>query len=196
MSWAGGTYEFDEKTNINKMRLYIEEDLNMERGHMEPCHLPLKLLNDDIYDDREAAEERLSDLYGKYGRHYNYGVRFYDYSGLSGSKKVNEIFRKIHDTREKMIEYNKSHTVRDFKAEYIGCPSCGSKLKRELLRSDLCPLCHTDMRSKTVLDNIARYNSKIKDLERQSRVLQKAEEKKNASKRKVKWLIHAEAYLG
>ena len=85
-------------------------------------------------------------------------------------------------------EYIKEHSVKNFQAKHIGCLKCGSKLNKDFLNYDKCPLCGTDLRSKTTLEKIKWFDEKIKDY--QNRI--ETEKRKQKSKAKIKWLIKYE----
>lgn len=73
-------------------------------------------------------------------------------------------------------------------SEYVGCKNCGSKLARKYLRSNNCPLCLADLRSKTTLDTIARAKATLDTREKE---LAEAERKMN-QKGQVRWLVKFE----
>lgn len=193
MSWAGGTYDFALNTSKSEMVMRIEDSLNRERGYLNPVHQQLLLLEDiEPSDGYDEAEEKLSELYSKYGRKYNYGIKYLDYSKVKPTKKMQDLDRRIKELEQKISDYATEHSVLKFKAEFVGCPCCGSKLKREMLKSDNCPLCHTDMRSNTTLTTLKGYKDKIRDLKKQHT----AETKKMKGKTEMRWLVNAEAYIG
>lgn len=195
MSWAGGNFDFSLNTSERDMQKEIEKVLGRERGYHEPAFLTMLLLKSEpAVDGYEAAEKRLSELYPKYGRKYNYGIKYIDHSADKHSKKFTDLQKRISELDAKSAAYAEEHSVLKFKAEFVGCPSCKSKLSRVHLKSDKCPLCRTDMRSDTTLSTLDRYAQRIKDLKKQL----DAETKKDMEKNKgeVRWLISAEAYLG
>lgn len=194
MSWAGGTFEFNEDTKQGSMMAEITESLDMERGAMEPVHLPLKLLH-FVARDRDEAEEKLSELYPTYGRKYNYGVRFKEFPELT-SKKADDLKRRVRETEEKKVKYTKEHSIKMLKAQYISCSKCGSKLNRELLNGETCPLCRNDLRSDTTKSTLAGYTQKISDLNKQLKAEERKLQEKAVAKRTMKWLVHAEVYIG
>lgn len=117
-------------------------------------------------------------------------VMYKDYPKAAPSKTLENLTTRLNCEIAKRDDYAKAHSVLSFKAEYIGCPDCGSKLKRTLLRSDICPLCRTDMRSKTTLDTLARYDANIKALRKRIDEEQKKLDRKNAAK--IMWLVKIE----
>lgn len=137
-------------------------------------------------ESEEAAREWIRSKDG--GWYENHAVRFYDYSKATETKKIVELAKRIAETVQARNEYRDSHSVHGFKAEFIGCPECGSKLSKTHLRGETCPLCRRDLRSQTTLDRLARYQEKISALRKQ------VEEQKQKQKDKavVKWLVKYE----
>lgn len=84
------------------------------------------------------------------------------------TKKQQQTKETLDKTKNALYEYQKKHSIHVSLAEYIGCKSCGSRLKRDLLyRSEKCPLCGNDLRSKTTQTAIDNYLKKISKLERE-----------------------------
>lgn len=137
------------------------------------------------FANQEAAEAWIRENDGWYK---GIAVQFYDYSKCKTTKKMETLQDRIADNKAKKHEYIKTHSVRVFKAEYVGCSCCGSKLKRELLRSERCPVCYEDLRAKSTLDRIQGFDKKEKELRAQIEA-EKQKDKKNAT---VKWLVKYE----
>ena len=74
------------------------------------------------------------------------------------------------------------------KAAYVGCSSCGSRLNKEKLRGEKCPLCGTDLRSQSTLDRLKALRSK--HLEIMSQL--EDERCKDKNKATIKWLVKFE----
>lgn len=73
------------------------------------------------------------------------------------------------------------------KAEFVSCKTCGSKLKRELISSNRCPLCSNDLRPETFIARVKAAESRWK----------KAQAACNAyvidhAKKTVRWLVKIE----
>lgn len=120
------------------------------------------------------------------GWYDDHAVRYYDYSGAKVTKKIGELQTKARELAEKRAAYEKEHSVRTFKAALISCHKCGSKLAREYLKSDRCPLCYTDLRSDTTLETLKKYE------ERKKEVLEQIEKEKQKQTGEVRWLIKYE----
>ena len=145
---------------------------------------------DHICKDEEEAEEYIKS-HDK-GWYDQLAVKFREYPKLEPSKTLLTLRKRRTAEQEKYSSYVKAHSVSTFKAEYIGCPQCGSKLKKELLRGDWCPLCRAELRSKTTNETITRYSNKICELDKQIRAEEKKMEEKNIKNTKIKWLVKIE----
>lgn len=139
-----------------------------------------------IFDTEQMAldyiDEIDTDFYG------GYAVRFYDYTNVKPSAKIEELRKKIVENHVKKNEYIAEHSVRKQKAAYIGCQECGSKLNKLKLKGEHCPLCFADLRSATVLNRIAGFDKKKEDLCNKIEV----EQVKYKNKADVNWLVKYE----
>lgn len=120
------------------------------------------------------------------GWYDDHAVRYYDHSNAKKTKKIEELERRLKELFSKKNDYIKAHSVKNLKAALITCPKCGSKLSREHLRSESCPLCYTDLRSKTTLDTIKNYERRQAETQKQ---IEAEKEKQNGQ---VKWLLKYE----
>lgn len=106
-------------------------------------------------------------------------------------------FRKVEEDRNLRAKacaawaaYHEAENVvvaKSFKAQLVGCKKCGSRLNREYLKSNFCPLCGADMRSETELHRIQRLREKAEDAEKKI-----IEAKRKSKKGKVYWLVKIE----
>lgn len=141
---------------------------------------------DRIFNDEDAAHEYLNSKAGSF--YEGYAAMFYDYSHVPSSSKIKELNEKISEFVSRRKVYIEENSVKKQKAAYIGCPKCGSKLKRELIFANSCPLCHTELRSKTTLDRISSFDARIAACHQKI----KEERKKDQKKAEVKWLVKYE----
>ena len=167
----------------------------------------------DIMDDIQSYARRHGDGYSSYvtwhekvppldsydearafiDKHYNgnysdHAVRYYDYRNVPDSAKIKKIQVQIQELRTAKSEWIKSHSVKAQKAQYIGCSKCGSKLSKNHLHGECCPLCGTDLRSGYILEKIEWYDNKINmcyDAIQEER-------KKQKNKAEIMWLVKFE----
>lgn len=146
----------------------------------------LTFFDDVVCDNFSAAQEyirsRDKDFYG------GYAVRYYDFHNVKDSAKIEELRKKITETANKRNEFAKAHSVRSQKAAFIGCSVCGSKLNKDMLCTEKCPLCHEDLRSESTLARIEGYNKRIAEY-RGKIEQERLKSKKQAT---VMWLVKFE----
>lgn len=142
-----------------------------------------------IYGSREDAEAAIDRLDGVTNGFYSgVAMRFYDFSKVAATARIKELEAKRTELENARHEYIAEHSPQAFKAEYIGCKRCGSKLSREYLKGNFCPVCHADLRSPSTLDRIRKYDESIKATDEKI----KAEQMKAKEKAKVYWLVKFE----
>ena len=136
----------------------------------------------DSYDEARAFIEHDN------GNYSDHAVRYYDYRNVPDSAKIKKIQVQIQELRTAKSEWIKSHSVKAQKAQYIGCSKCGSKLSKNHLHGECCPLCGTDLRSGYILEKIEWYDNKINmcyDAIQEER-------KKQKNKAEIMWLVKFE----
>lgn len=176
--------------DIDKDEVIAEIERDMEFNHSDSCayHGPLRWHTATVYECYEDAEAAIRDF--DRGFYDDHAVLFHDARDLDNAA-IRRFDKQISDTKQKLRDYIDSSHVNTRKAAFIGCPCCGSKLSREHLYRDTCPLCHTDLRSETVLSRIKGYEDKIEELKK--KIVE--ERKKLASKAPVKWLVKYEFHI-
>lgn len=177
-------WDFEEKCN----RSFVLEDVeDYAKSNGDGYSGPLKW-HDEVppLKNRDAAEEWIKQ-HDK-GWYDDHAVRYYDYSKAKDTKKIAELKARESDMVSKLNNYRLEHSVTRFKAEYIGCSSCGSRISRKHLRSDYCPVCRADLRSAGVIAKQKEYEDKLVGL----RDKIKEETEKQTGNRTVRWLVKFE----
>ena len=175
---------YPEKTSINKIE---SEVVNYVHSHGDRYGTErIEILSTMPFDNMEQADtyirEMDSNFYG------GYAVKFYDYSNAKDTKKTEELKSKLANIMHKKSEYIANHHVRNFKASYVGCSKCGSKINKQYLNVDKCPVCYQDLRAESVLECIKNYDKRI--IEYQEKIQQEIQKQKD--KAKINWLIKFE----
>lgn len=174
-----------EKENCNKSKVMTHIMEIAERDgdgydtgqmHWHDRQAPLK--------NRDEAEKFIKDH--DRGWYDDHAVKFYCHDNVKTTKKMTEIRERIKSINLKRDEYTRDHSVKKLKAAFVSCPKCGSKLAREKLWGEQCPLCRTDLRSKTTLDTLKRYQERIDE----EYAKLKAEQEKQQGE--ICWLIKYE----
>ena len=136
--------------------------------------------------NREAAEKWIKD-HDK-GWYDDHAVRFYDYSKAKETKKIVDLQVRVDASNKRLADFQNEHSIRKHKAEFVGCASCGSRLARKLLRGECCPVCGSDLRSKSVLEKLEN----IKNTRERLIQMIKDEKEKQTENRRVFWLVKYE----
>ena len=199
MSWVRGELIIENtlKKSIDKAKNIIRMDVRSladleEFPNMGDYIMPIKIITNNVFDSVEDARDYCYDNYAKWGRNYNVMVAFRDRLSAKETKKIKDLKNRIDLEEKKKIKYVNDHTVSTFKSKFIGCHNCGSKVNKEYIKNDRCPICHSDLRSKTTKQTIKRYENNIKNLKKKI----DDEVKKQSKSFPDKYLIVYEEYVG
>lgn len=146
----------------------------------------VRMPTDKVFDTYEEAEAYICKIDN--GDYDGIAVKFLDFSEVKESARIKELRAKIADTVQKQKEYIAAHSVKKQKAAYIGCRSCGSKLNKEKLRGERCPLCNTDLRADSTLERIDSFKTRVDEYTKKI-TLEQLKQKKKA---KIQWLVKFE----
>lgn len=127
----------------------------------------------------------------------DHAVRFYDTSNLKASAAMERIVERIKKQNEDLKNYDENNYICNRKSKFITCPNCESKLSNEFLKrriafakDNICPLCRTDMRSKTIQNRIEKYHFDIEKLRKQYKEL----DEKRYLKAPIHWLLKVDIH--
>lgn len=166
----------------------IAQDVIDYVNHSGDCYGTdcVKMPTNKVFDTYEEAEAYIRKIDS--GDYDGIAVKYLDFSGAEDSNKTKELRAKIADTVQKQKDYISAHSVKSQKAAYIGCRSCGSKLNKERLRGEHCPLCGTDLRAVSTLERINSFKMRIDEYDKKI-TQEKLKQKKKA---KIQWLVKFE----
>jgi len=181
-------YTFPKNCNKRDVEDGINEEVchktYEEGGH--GLYGPIRWIDSTVYPDYQAAHDAIDRL--DRGNYDQLAVLYRTMPKGATSKKRDELRIRIADTSAKHNALDREIAARSFKAQYVGCKGCNSKLNREYITSNRCPVCGIDMRSDTTLARLAGYKEKLEKLNEELR----KEEQKLAAKGEVKWLVKIE----
>ena len=192
MGHAVEYYEFNESTNQKTIEREMNEIAADYGDYHHGLNSPIRWI-DHICTDRDKAHEYI--VSHDKGFYDQLAVKFREYPKCEPTKALLNLEERMQKERDKRDTYEKVHSIAAFKVEYIGCSNCGSKLKRTLLRGNMCPLCGTELRSKTTMETIQRYNDNIKKIAQQIKEEERKINKKNEKNSKIKWLVKIEYHV-
>ena len=139
-----------------------------------------------ICDSWDEAIKKIESLDN--GWYDDHAVLYRDYTKVKLTKAMNDLVARKKALCEQKQKYNTEHSVLNQKAKFIGCKNCGSKLSKEHLRNDFCPLCRKDLRADYILDKLKWYDQKIAECDKKYANL----EKKQQDKAEIKWCVKIE----
>lgn len=181
---------FDGKTSKKQMEAEANERARCDGDYHHSLDQPIRWYDNVICEDLERAMEFIKS-HDK-GWYDQLAVQYRVYPKAEPSKTLLNLESRRKAEAEKYAAYAKAHSVSTFKAEFVGCPSCGSKLKRILLRGESCPLCRAELRSKTTVETLERYSKNILELDKQIKGEQRKLQEKIVKKSEVHWLVKIE----
>lgn len=85
-----------------------------------------------------------------------------------------------------------AHNVQNLQAKYISCKRCGSKVNKDYIHNNSCPVCHNNMLSDTVQKRLDAFNARIDGLK--ASIV--AEKERRAAKAPTRYLIVYCEYVG
>lgn len=145
---------------------------------------------DYVCDDYESAQDFVQKK--DKGWYDQLAVKFKHFDKPLTSKRLDELkaqhceaVHKLHDLENKVV-------FTDFKAQFITCKNCGSKLNKDYIKRNSCVVCGYDMRSDTAKNAITRLKEKIEKLTKAIAAEEKKLAETNAKKAKLYWLVKIE----
>lgn len=197
MSWIGGEYVVDDisKETIDEVladiRHRVRSESNLEEfPHMGDDIMNIRTFATIPFESYEEAYDYCMNQNTTWMRNYNVAVPFKERKDKVTKNLLNLNERLVRE-KSKLKYYEVEHSVVRFKAEFVGCPKCKSKLAKAYLKDSKCPICHEDMRSTTTKNTIKRYQDKIRAIEKSIQ-----DEKKKQKVDSIKYLICFVEYIG
>lgn len=175
--------ESTPKENITtEVQRYV---CNKEHSRLE---YPIRWL-DPICSDYEEADSYIREHDN--GWYDNLAVRYREPAANATTEKLKTLEAKRHELTGKIRAIEDDIPAKKFKAQLVTCKQCGSKINKDYLKSNFCPLCRTDMRSQTVQDNLKRLRARREEVDKQIR----AERSKLAESGTIHWLVKFEYHI-
>ena len=174
----------DTRTINTELDNYARKATWQEGGH--GLHSPIRFIDHTLDSYEEAAEYIKNHDKGWYDQ---LAVKYRTIPNGKTSKKIEELRVKLSDARRDYHTLNSEIAAKSFKADYVGCKHCGSKINRTYIKTNFCPVCQSDMRSETTQKKLQTLKAKIEKIEQELKDAEKAFVQKNAE---VFWLVKIE----
>ena len=169
----------------------IDNVIQKETYHKKGCGLVNEIrFFDTIFPNYEEAK-RFIDMHDE-GWHDTIAVKYRRMPEGRDTKKLQGLREK---TSGAFIEYqteNSKLVADETKGQYVVCKGCGSKLSKDLLKDNICPLCKIDMRSDATLNKIAKLKENIKKLDGE---IEEEVQKITDTYEEIYWLVKYEYHV-
>ena len=178
----------DYPENVNKRKVQTDWDTFVAHEDWQEgaSGLPsgIRWIDSVICNSYDAAQKYIESIDS--GWYDQLAVR---YHVTPKSKKLDELRNIVQTTMKKYRDAESALYADGVKSAFIGCKKCGSKLNREYVKRNTCPLCGQDFRSDTTKARILaakkKYESAVTNLQNCEASLAK----KNSE---LRWLVKVE----
>ena len=168
----------------NELNDYVKKATWREGGHGLDGNIRFI---DKVMPDYQAASDFISQ--NDKGWYDCLAVKYKEVPRGKSTKKLEELHERLKVADKEYTQLNNYVAAKDFKSEFIGCKNCGSKINREYIKSNACPVCRADMRSETTQKRLEAMRAKVNKLRNDI----KDEERKLAEKHgQICWLVKIE----
>lgn len=148
---------------------------------------PIRWLSSEVHDSYNQAREAIGRL--DKGWYDQLAVRFKDLPRDVTSAKLENLKKRVSETYQAISALENEVAAKSFKAQFVSCKKCNSKLNKDYINSNLCPVCRADMRSETTRKRLEVLRKKHSDL----LAAMEAEKQSLAAKKgKLMWLVKIE----
>lgn len=181
-------YTYDENVNKQKveaeLNAYVRTQTMPEGGNGLYRHILWFDHTCDSYEDAKSFISKNDD-----GDYAHLAVKYRQLKDGVSSKRMESLQKRYREVFALYRTENDKVAAHDLKAKLITCKHCGSKLNRDYLQSNYCPLCRLDMRSDTVRTRINKLQQQVNAIEGQLN-----EEKRRLALKQgtIHWLVKIE----
>lgn len=165
---------------------------NVDR-HENPSgryHNILDVLDGTTYEDYDTAFRKAGELERARGSYNDFAIPFFSEMKQEPTKQMLNLQKRIEKLQVDKVEYEKKHSVKTLSSKLITCKHCESKIAKDFLKRESCPVCGEDLRSQYILDRIKKYDEDYRKLIRELRDITKKPSKKGP----IKWLLKVEVH--
>ena len=175
---------------------YVQEKWDKVAYGREGGGLPNKIRWLDItLNSYEEAKEYISKV--DKGWYDCLAVKYkdFDISSIKAPKKLQELKDRCSRLEKEYREISNIVECKTFKSQLITCKQCNSKLNKDYMRSNKCPLCGNDIRSDTTKKRIkAKYDALLsirQQIEEENKKLL-TKQSKQINNATIRWLVKVE----
>lgn len=176
---------YPEKVNKKNVQEEWDEYVRMEDWQEGASGLvnPIRWI-DKIYATEEEAHKAIEEM--DRGWYDQLAVKFYNPITFS-NKKTEELHTVTSDAYKEYTKRNTELYANTITSALITCKGCNSKLAREYLKSNHCPVCRAELRPEHMLKRIAAAERKY-----QTALKNEKEYTLKHAKKEICWLVKIE----
>lgn len=141
-------------------------------------------INDSICKNYEDASASLKTIINS--EYDAFAVRYLKVAKVRRSKELEDLEQKYNTVFGELRKLSEMNYVKGLKINYVTCKNCGSKLKKEYVYRDYCPLCGECLLPKAYQNKLKSTERKLKQIEEE---LNKEKERLRMESNKVEWLV-------
>lgn len=121
----------------------------------------LVLRSETMLPSRDEAERAIEEQNGACA------VRFKHVAldQLEPTVTMNQIADRIRRMGEQRDKFEAEHSIHELSAKLVTCTNCESKIAKDYVEGEMCPVCGNDLRSPYIPAQIATYEEKIAELQ-------------------------------
>lgn len=158
-AWKEKLWEFDLTKPSQFMKDTMKESMLAEGFGKREANKVFKGLffKEKVCNTRSQALEYLMTIPNSYAVKYKIGI--------PPSPQMEKLEKRLREKEERLTAYKKEQ-AKKFKAEFLTCPHCKSRVNAHFIHPPLCPVCGEDLRSETAVKALSSLEEAVKDLKK------------------------------
>ena len=179
--------DYPEKVNKKQVQADWDHYVAMEDWQEGATGLPnaIQWLENHTYESYDLAKDAIKRL--DKGWYDQLAVKYVSRSQTGNNKKVSELETAVEDAWKEYERRAKVLYPQTLQAALITCKKCSSNLSKAYLKSNLCPVCHEDLRPDHIKKSIKAAEDKWK-----RRRIELDDYKSKHGKKETRWLVKIE----
>ena len=152
----------------------------------------IELRSDTLFGSREEAEGVVEAACAA-GEPCAVRFKHVDLDALAPTVTMDQIADRIRRMGEQRDKFEAEHSIHVLAAKLITCTKCDSRIAKDWVEGELCPVCGNDLRSAYIPEQIATYEAKMAELREEHAQARDRQVKRAMAKgelnARVTWLV-------
>lgn len=184
-------FTFKESTSKNVIMAEVSRESVFEGDYHKPIE-KMEWHDNKVFDTQEDAQEWIEQQGGFYRQ---IAVKFKGTENYVPSKTLTGLREKYKNAYTAYIDLERKFHFEGLKSATVSCKNCGSRIAKNYLHSNICPVCRTDLRPESTLKRISALREKADKLRKQVAEREKAEKRTSCKNSKTYWLVKIEYHV-